>query len=123
INAETLSASANGTMDETRVWSVVRSPIDIQRSMSSALTGNEAGLAGYWRFGEGSGATVADLSPNHNDGVLGGANGLPTWVPNDGAPLASVGTETARTAIDSFTVSFSEDLLVSAAANAANYSL
>src|SRR4029079_19648669 len=48
----------------------------------------------------------------------------PTWVTADGAPLVNpVGTATAVAAIDSLTVTFTHDLLASAAGNAANYSL
>jgi len=59
-------------MDEPRVWGVARSPVQIQRDMGAVLSGSESGLAGYWRFGEGSGTAVADLSPNGNNGTLGG---------------------------------------------------
>ena len=46
-------------------------PIDLQ---------NESGLVGYWRFEEGSGTTVADLSGNGNHGTLTTVDtGLPTW--------------------------------------------
>ena len=43
---------------------------------------NESGLVGYWRFEEGTGTTVEDLSGNGNDGTLTATNvplGLPTW--------------------------------------------
>jgi len=43
---------------------------------------NESGLVGYWRFEEGTGTNVEDLSGNGNDGTLTATNvglGLPTW--------------------------------------------
>jgi len=41
---------------------------------------NESGLVGYWRFEEGTGTTVEDLSGNGKDGTLTTADtGLPTW--------------------------------------------
>jgi hypothetical protein len=41
---------------------------------------SESGLVGYWRFEEGSGTTVSDLSGNGNDGTLTTNNtGLPIW--------------------------------------------
>src|ERR1051325_8607001 len=52
--------------------------------MNRILAGTETGLAGYWRFDEFTGTTVADLSTNGNHGTL--LNG-PLWVVS-GAPLA-----------------------------------
>ena len=41
---------------------------------------SESGLVGYWRFEEGLGTTVSDLSGNGNDGTLTTNNtGLPIW--------------------------------------------
>ena len=41
---------------------------------------SESGLVGYWRFEEGSGTTVKDLSGNGNHGTLTTDDtGLPTW--------------------------------------------
>ena len=44
---------------------------------------NESGLVGYWRFEEGGGTTVTDLSGNGNHGTLTATDedtyGLPTW--------------------------------------------
>ena len=40
----------------------------------------DSSLVGYWRFEEGSGTTVSDLSGNGNDGTLTTNNtGLPIW--------------------------------------------
>ena len=50
--------------------------------MDQALTGGEAGLAGYWNFNEGTGTSVADLTANGNTGTLidGGAGTAgPQW--------------------------------------------
>ena len=69
-------------MNEVRIWSIVRSPADITSTMHQTLVGNEAGLVGYWKFDEGSGATSA--------GKIGGDATLfnnPQWVPSD-APFA-----------------------------------
>ena len=49
--------------------------------MSCPLTGNEAGLVGYWNFNEGSGSTVTDLTSNGNNGTINGAS-WSTQTPN-----------------------------------------
>lgn len=65
-----------GTIDEVRVWSVARTGKQIRNHMIRELSGNEAGLVGYWKFNTGNGFTAYDASPNNNDGSL----SLPGWV-------------------------------------------
>jgi len=69
-----------GTIDEVRIWNVARSQSQIAATMSKRLSGNEAGLVGYWRLDDGSGTTATDSSPVGNDGQL---QGDPTWLPSD----------------------------------------
>ena len=59
----------NGLVDEARVWNVQRTDAQIAQTYATRLTGNEAGLAGYWPMDEGSGTTVADLAGSA-DGTL-----------------------------------------------------
>ncbi|TAK56497.1 MAG: hypothetical protein EPO25_00385, partial [Gammaproteobacteria bacterium] len=59
-----------GQLDELRIWTVARSAAEIAAAYQTLLAGNEAGLAGYWRMDEASGAEVADLSPHGNHGTL-----------------------------------------------------
>lgn len=73
-----------GSIDEVRVWNVARTPAQIQQNMSVRLTGNEAGLVGYWRFDEGSGTTARDSSTKGIDGTL---VGPVAWV-NSGVTLS-----------------------------------
>jgi hypothetical protein len=61
-----------GRVDEVRIWDVVRDQADIQANQGTPLAGTEPGLQGYWRFNEGLGTTVADLTANDNDGTLSG---------------------------------------------------
>jgi Concanavalin A-like lectin/glucanases superfamily/The GLUG motif len=57
------------SIDELRIWDYVRTPAHIQNNMYGNLTGNEAGLLGYWNFENG---TADDLTNNNNDGTLNG---------------------------------------------------
>ena len=41
--------------------------------MNTQLSGNEAGLVGYWDFNEGTGATAYDATSNGNNGTINGA--------------------------------------------------
>ena len=59
----------DGLIDEVRVWNVVRTEAEIRATMDASLQGNEAGLAGYWNFDDG---TANDLSKNWNHGTLRG---------------------------------------------------
>ncbi|HEX2826786.1 MAG TPA: Ig-like domain-containing protein [Burkholderiales bacterium] len=68
-----------GLIDEVRVWNVERSAAEVQANYRTSLAGNEADLAGYWRFDETSGTTAFDATANGNDGVLG--NGIAADVP------------------------------------------
>ncbi|MBN2088722.1 T9SS type A sorting domain-containing protein [candidate division KSB1 bacterium] len=52
----------DGCIDELRVWDRVREPLEIQTAMNHPLTGNEAGLMGYWPFNEGSADSALDLT-------------------------------------------------------------
>ena len=65
-NAEILSLYGNG------------SPIDARQNFENYSSG--AFLAGYWRFDEGSGNTVNDLSGNGNNGTVNGA----LWIDTNG---------------------------------------
>ena len=64
-----------GQIADLRIWNVARTSEEIQQHMHSHLTGNEAGLAGYWPLDEGSGTTAHDKSKNGNHGTIEGA----TW--------------------------------------------
>jgi hypothetical protein len=66
----------NGTMDELRLWNVVRTPNQILTNMNRTIPINSAGLAAYYKFDEGTGGTTADATSNGNNGTLVNA---PTW--------------------------------------------
>jgi hypothetical protein len=48
-----------GMFAELRVWTVARTPAQIQASYNKPLVGNEAGLVGYWKLDDAPGATTA----------------------------------------------------------------
>ena len=72
-----------GQIDEVRVWNVARTPGDLQANMSHELTGNEAGLAAYYRMSDGSGLTLTDNSGHGWNGTLMDGAGI---LPPDGSP-------------------------------------
>jgi len=66
----------NGTIDELRIWNVVRSQSDIQSNMNSEI-GISSSLVEYYRFNQGSLngtnssiTTLTDTSGNNNTGTL-----------------------------------------------------
>ena len=85
----------DGVIDECRIWSIARGEQDIQQDMYRTLSGDEPGLAGYWRFDEGAGQVAHDMTANQNDGSLGlnddpiGETHDPQWVVST-APLHGV---------------------------------
>jgi len=85
----------NGTMDELRIWNLVRTPAQIAASMSSSVPANSTGLVAYYKFDEGGGTTTADASGNANTGTIVNA---PTWASSVSGSLAGgsvgIGTNT-----------------------------
>jgi len=74
-----------GGIDDVRLWNDARTASEISGNMNNELSGNEANLAGYWKFNEGTGTTVADASPNGSNGILGAGSGTqPSWVSASG---------------------------------------
>jgi len=59
-----------GQIDEIRIWNVVRSEVEIQNTMQVLLDGTESGLEAYYRFDEGGGLAVTDLTGNGHDGQI-----------------------------------------------------
>jgi hypothetical protein len=65
----------NGTIDELRIWNVVRSQSDIQSNMNSEI-GTSSSLVEYYRFNQGNlngtntVTSLTDTSGNNNTGTL-----------------------------------------------------
>lgn len=69
----------NGNLSKVELWNIPLSEDEIQSTMLTELNpANEINLAGYWKFNEGAGTTVNDLSGYGNYGDIYGAN----WVLN-----------------------------------------
>ena len=77
----------NGTLDEFRVWTIVRTQEQIKLDMNGQLRGNEGGLFGYWSFNELPGSTtMIDRTVFGHDGTLGTSDSAPTLT-RDGGPI------------------------------------
>ena len=70
-------------LDEVAIFDEVKSIGTLYTGAKPSDLQNESGLVGYWRFEEGSGTTVEDLSGNGNHGtfapISGDTTALPTW--------------------------------------------
>ena len=66
----------HGNIDEVRVWNLARTGAEIAASYNLALSGNETGLVAYYRFNEGQGTMLNDLTVNGNNGSF---SGNPIW--------------------------------------------
>ena len=64
----------DGYLNNTQIWDISLTQEEIISYMTCPPTGNESGLIGYWKFSEGSGDTVYDISGNGNHGVIYGAS-------------------------------------------------
>ena len=76
----------NGSMDELRLWNVVRTQVQLQSNMTNSVPTNSAGLVAYYKFDEGTGTTTADATGNGNNGTLINSNGL-TWQVSSTSPV------------------------------------
>jgi len=81
----------DGELEEIRIWNIARDVEDIRETMNVVLCGAEPGLVANWRFNEGEGQVVRDLSRYGNDGYLGDSpqpdNLDPRWILSE-APLS-----------------------------------
>ena len=67
-------------LDDVAIFDTVKDVSTLYNSGTPSDLTDESGLVGYWRFNEGSGTTVEDLSGNGNHGTLTTYDtGLPAW--------------------------------------------
>jgi len=62
-----------GKIDEVRIWNYALTENEINKYMTTILSGNEPGLVSNWRFDEGQGNIAHDTSTNENNGIIYGA--------------------------------------------------
>ena len=68
------------SLDEIAIFDEVKTASTLYNTGTPYDLSGESGLIGYWRFEEGSGTTVEDLSTNNNHGTLTTEDAdLPTW--------------------------------------------
>ncbi|SVB02806.1 uncharacterized protein METZ01_LOCUS155660, partial [marine metagenome] len=72
-SGEGSSGHFDGLVDEVIIWDTALSGEQISELMYTQFTGNEEGLAGYWKFNAGEGETLYDHSGNSNHGEINGA--------------------------------------------------
>lgn len=92
-------APFRGVVREVRIWKTSRSDGTLIASVPEGLTGDEPGLAVWYRFDEGSGVRVVDYGPHRPGGPLGPTPGQATldaslinnsvWVDNQPLALAN----------------------------------
>ncbi|NEM99038.1 glycine-rich protein, partial [Pontibacter burrus] len=63
-------AFADGQIDNVSLWKKALTVEEIKSLAVTTLNGNEAGLAGFWRFNETSGTIAYDATPNANHGII-----------------------------------------------------
>ena len=69
----TLGQFFDGWLDDIRIWKTARTGLAIARNRNRALFGDEADLAGYWKFDEGVNAISYDASSPRELAQLEGA--------------------------------------------------
>lgn len=63
-----------GNINEAKFWTAGRTAAQIQADMNDCNPAPQESLAGYWKFSEGAGTSVADMSGNSHDVSLSNVN-------------------------------------------------
>lgn len=89
IGGNAINEYFQGTIDNIRIWDVTRSEAQINATMNTCLTGNEAGLVANYDFEDGTGSTnLTDITSNGYDGTLVNMDPATDWVGNSFGPQA-----------------------------------
>ena len=114
----TASGFFDGTMDEVRIWSTVRSGAQIAAAIDSQLVGPRSGLVARWGLNEGQGATFASSAGTALNGTLTGTG----WSWTQGAPFNLVSSPPAAPSVPSASAITSSLVRVSWTDNSSNES-
>lgn len=87
IGRNLLDEHFDGLIKDVRLWRGVRSQQNIAANRFRRMTGQETDLSGCWPLTGNRWNVLFDLTPNRNDGVLGGEEFVtqPTWSPRSPA--------------------------------------
>jgi len=70
-----------GSLNEIRIWNLVRTAVQIRENQYRPLSGAELGLVGYWPVSAGSGEIVGDATGAGANGLWQGIDDAP-WTPS-----------------------------------------
>lgn len=70
----------NGSVNEVRIWNLVRSASEIAINKDICLAGTEPGLVNYYNFQEGAGNSINDITGNSTGGTLFNFNLTTAWI-------------------------------------------
>ncbi len=101
----------NGTLDEIRIWSDVRTQTEIKENMCKHFVGNETGLVVYYKMSDGTGTVLTDNSSNNYNGTLNNMNNA-DWI-TSGAAIGDASTSDYDSPSSvNFASSYGDDLTV-----------
>ena len=78
-----------GSIDEVRLWEIVRTEAEIQAAMNDSITDDPVGLLGYWNFNDNQSNTIVDHTFNGVPGTLTN-NGNGSWDTDVFAPCEDI---------------------------------
>ncbi len=73
----------DGEIDEVRIWNDARTLSELRDNMMCSIDPTEANLVAYYRFNQGSGSNLIDLTSNSNDGILTNMNEETSWTDSE----------------------------------------
>jgi len=112
-----------GSIDNLRIWDVVRTETEILANMNTCLDGSEIGLHAFYNFNEGTGVIVNDLSSNNFNGTLTNMDPATDWVIHDNCNTLSVKDHNSISQIKLFPNPASNTLQVSGLTTTEDYSI
>lgn len=111
----------NGSIDDLRIWNVVRSENEIFTNINICLNGSEIGLYAFYNFNEGSGTVVNDLTNNNFNGTLLNMDSVTDWISYDNCSTLSIDEQTPNSTITLFPNPSSDFIQISGLSAIENY--